>query len=89
MGRWPAATGNPGHGQASQLVEAFLRFAAQENTVPLMQAALAASDRYRISYWDAAILEAARAMGCRTVLSKDLSHGRDYEGVVAHDPFRT
>lgn len=77
------------HGQASQLIEAFLRFPVQENTVSLMQAALAACDRYRISYWDAAILEAARAMGCRTVLSEDLAHGRDYDGVVVENPFRT
>lgn len=75
------------HSQASQLVEAFLRFPVQENTVSLMTASLSASDRFRISYWDAAIVEAARALGCRTVLSEDLSHGRDYDGVVVTNPF--
>lgn len=77
------------HGQASQLVEAFLRYPVQENTAGLMQSALVACDRHRISLWDAAILEAARAMGCATVLSEDLAHGRDYDGVVVTNPFRT
>jgi predicted nucleic acid-binding protein len=74
--------------QASQLVEAFLRFPVQENTVALMTAAFASSSRFRISYWDAAIIEAARSLGCRTVLSEDLAHSRDYDGVVVRNPFR-
>lgn len=74
--------------QASQLVEAFLRFPVQDNTVPVMSAAIDSASRFRISYWDAAILEAARSLGCRTVLSEDLAHGRDYEGVTVRNPFR-
>jgi predicted nucleic acid-binding protein len=74
--------------QASQLVEAFARFPVQEITVVLMNAAIAAASRFQISYWDAAILEAARSLGCRTVLSEDLAHGRDYDGVVVRNPFR-
>ena len=76
------------HDQASRLVEAFLRFPQQETTAALMTAALASSHRLRISYWDAAILEAARKLGCPTVLSEDLTHGRDYGGVIVEDPFR-
>jgi len=74
--------------QASTLIEAFLRFPVQENTVPLMKAALESSVRFKISYWDAAIVEAARLLGCHTVLSEDLAHGRDYAGVVVRNPFR-
>lgn len=74
--------------QASQLIEAFLRFPVQENTVALMRAALASAARFRIAYWDAAILEAARSLGCQTLLSEDFSHGRDYDGVVVRNPFR-
>jgi|ERR1041385_1206643 predicted nucleic acid-binding protein len=74
--------------QASQLIEAFLRFPVQETTVPLMTAAIAAATRFRISYWDAAVLEAARMLGCRTVFSEDLAHGRDYDGIVVRNPFR-
>jgi len=74
--------------QASRLVEAFLRFPVQENTVVLMTRAFASSARFQISFWDAAVLEAARSLGCRTVLSEDLAQGRDYDGVVVLNPFR-
>ena len=76
------------HAQASALVEAFLRFPVQEITLALMKAAQDKSHRFRISYWDAAIIEAARSLGCRTVLSEDLSHGVDYGGVRVQNPFR-
>jgi len=76
------------HEQAGLLIESFLRFRVQDITLPLLQAALASKARFRISYWDAAILEAARALGCRTVLSEDLNHGQDYDGVKVVDPFR-
>jgi len=74
--------------QAALMLEAFLRFPAQEITVPLLRAALASGQRYRISYWDAAILEAARMLGCDMVLSEDLEHDRDYDGVRVRNPFR-
>ncbi len=41
-----------------------------------------------LSYWDAAILAAARALGCRELLSEDMSHGREVEGVLIVNPFR-
>ena len=75
-------------GQASALIEAWLRFPVQETTVPLMQAAIKGAGRFRVSYWDAAIIEAARTLECSTVLSEDLSHGRDFDGVRVENPFR-
>lgn len=76
------------HDQAATLVEAFLRFPVQEITLPLLKAAMESSRRFKVSYWDAAILEAARLLGCRTVLSEDLAEGQDYGGLVVVDPFR-
>jgi predicted nucleic acid-binding protein len=52
------------------------------------EAALETRERYQVSYWDAAILEAARAAGCPLVLSEDLAHGQDYGGVRVENPFR-
>jgi len=74
--------------QAAGLVEAFLRFPAQETTPDVMRAAMTLARRHRLSYWDAAILEAARALGCDVVLSEDLAHGRSYDGVRVENPFR-
>lgn len=75
------------HEEAASLISAWLRFPVQENTVAVFQAALAAKARFQISYWDAAILEAARAAGCRQVLSEDLNPGQDYDGLVVVNPF--
>lgn len=76
------------HAQATALIESWLRFTVAEITVPLMQAATAATARFHLSYWDAAIVEAARELGCETVLSEDLADGRDYDGVRVRNPFR-
>jgi predicted nucleic acid-binding protein len=75
------------HGQAAALVESFTRFTVQQIDLAVVRAAIATRERFGISYWDAAIVEAARALGCKTVLSEDLSDGQDYAGVRVEDPF--
>ena len=75
------------HDEAASFIAAWLRFPVQENTVALFQAALDAKERFQISYWDAAILEAARAAGCRQILSEDLNPGQDYDGLTVINPF--
>jgi predicted nucleic acid-binding protein len=76
------------HDQAAGLVEAWCRFPVQVTSVEVMRAALATRIRFGISYWDAAILEAGRALGCSVVLSEDLDDATDYDGVRVEDPFR-
>jgi predicted nucleic acid-binding protein len=75
------------HAHAAALVDAFRRFPVQETTLAVALAAIATRDRHGIAYWDAAIVEAARAAGCETVLSEDLSDGQDYAGVRVQNPF--
>ncbi|HEX5853686.1 MAG TPA: PIN domain-containing protein [Solirubrobacteraceae bacterium] len=75
------------HEQAAALVDSFRRFPVQETTVDVMLAAMGTRQRFEISYWDAAILEAARTLGCEVVLSEDLSDGQDYAGVRVANPF--
>ena len=75
------------HVQAVALIESWLRFRIVETDVPLLRNALATAVRWRISYWDAAIVEAARAGGCATLLSEDLQDGMDFAGVRVVDPF--
>lgn len=77
-----------GHQEAVDLIESWVRFPVQELTFSILHSALACKDRYQISYWDAAIIEAARAAGCREVLSEDLQDGHDYGGVRVVNPFR-
>lgn len=69
------------------LVESGLRFRVQESTVSLLRNAFASAARWRISYWDAAIVEAACEAGCTTLLSEDLQDGMDFAGVRVVNPF--
>lgn len=51
---------------------------------------LAGIDRHLadgLSLWDALMVEAARASGCATLLTEDLNHGQDHDGVTIHNPF--
>ena len=76
------------HQQAVRLIESFGRFSVQDITSTIVIAALGTRHRFQLSYWDAAIIEAARAAGCTEVLSEDLSDGQDYNGVRVLNPFR-
>jgi predicted nucleic acid-binding protein len=84
----PTPRGSLSHADAAALIETWLRFPVLDLTVPLVRAALAASARWQISDWDAAIVEAARALDCAVLLSEDLQHGQDFDGVKVVDPFR-
>ena len=83
----PSGRGALTHHQAAHFVEAFLRFPAQELTVDILRAAMATKQRYILSLWDALILEAARTLGCRVVLSEDMSNGSNYGSVKVVNPF--
>ena len=75
------------HDIAAGLVRTWLRFRLQETTLPVMLGALEIKAAHLLSYWDAAIVAAARALGCREIYSEDMSHGRDIEGTVIVNPF--
>ena len=76
------------HQQAVRLIESLRRFPVQDITTAILTAALDTRQRFQLSYWDSAIIEASRAMGCAEVLSEDLGDGQDYAGVTVINPFR-
>jgi predicted nucleic acid-binding protein len=41
----------------------------------------------QISYWDAAIIAAAKHLGCTAVYSEELNPGQNYDGVTVINPF--
>ena len=84
---WPTKPDRLAHEPAVTLIESWLRFRVIETTVPLVLHALATALRWRISYWDAAIVEAARVGGCSTLLSEDLQPGMNFAGVTVENPF--
>src|SRR5439155_2973989 len=72
---------------AKEFVENWLNFPTASLDSKTVRNALELAGAFQISYWDAAIIAAARELGCLTVFSEDLSHGQDYDGVVVVNPF--
>ena len=60
----------------------------QPVTQEVFRTAAEIADRHGVSYWDAAIVAAARILGCYAVYSEDLNDGQSYDGVVVINPFR-
>jgi len=76
------------HQQAVRLIQSWCRFPVQDVTLGLMQEALVIKERYQLSYWDSAIIAAAKLGNCSEVLSEDMNDGQDYGGVKVLDPFK-
>ena len=53
----------------------------------LVKVAIARSARYRISYWDGAIVAAAEMLDATTLYTEDLNHGQMYGSVRVENPF--
>lgn len=84
----PSRAGALTHDEAADQVARLHVFPVQPVTESVVVAAIATCAHYQISYWDAAIIEAARAIGSDTVLSEDLQDGQDFDGVRIVNPFR-
>jgi predicted nucleic acid-binding protein len=54
----------------------------------VVEAAWRLRKRFSLSFWDALIVGAAQAAGCPHLLTEDLSHGQDLDGVRVISPFR-
>ena len=75
------------HNEALDFLVDILQFPIHPVTLEIFQSAVAISQRFQISYWDAAILAAARALSCDAVYSEDLNPGQDYDGLRIINPF--
>ncbi len=54
---------------------------------PTIESAWAAESRYGLSYWDALMVAAAQHQGCRWLLTEDLQHDQQIDGVRIVNPF--
>lgn len=75
------------HERAADFITAWRRFSIQANTVETLLDALAIKERYGFSYWDSAVVAAARIAGCSELYTEDLSHGQIIDGVRIINPF--
>jgi predicted nucleic acid-binding protein len=73
---------------ALEWIESLEKVPCHATDMTLVKNAIAAALRWRISYWDAAVLVAAEGLGARILYTEDLNHGQAYGAVTAIDPFR-
>jgi len=74
--------------EIAKLIEDYLSWEIVINTPQAIIAALGIEARYKVSYWDALILQAAETCGAAVLYSEDLSHGQRYGAVEVRDPLR-
>lgn len=73
---------------ALEVVEHFSRRHVIVVTPNLIVASVDTSERYKISFWDAMIVEAAATAQCRTLYTEDLHPGQRIRGVRIQNPFK-
>lgn len=73
--------------EALEWIEQWVAFPCRPIDQQLVRIAIELSERFSISYWDAAILAAAEALGADTVYSEDLNDGQQYGRVRVVNPF--
>ena len=74
---------------AVRFLEPVLEMRVQAVTLGVFRNAVAIRRRFGLSYWDAAILAAARTLGCDAVYSEDMSSEQDYDGIRVINPFES
>ena len=54
---------------------------------PVLEDAWSIERRFRLHFWDALIVASARSAACAHLLTEDLQHDQDLDGVRVVDPF--
>ena len=84
--------GNPDPGlpveEAREDVLALEAWSPLPLTTRLAEAAWEVQARWGFSFWDSLIVAAARTQSCAVLLTEDLAHGQDLDGLRVVSPFR-
>lgn len=73
---------------AKEIVRDFLRWQVVVNNGDSILDAIDICDKYRYSFWDSMIIEAAIKGGAVFLMSEDLQHGQVISGVTIKNPFK-
>ena len=75
-------------GVARELIATYAVWRVALLTAEHVIAASRLEERYQLQFWDALIVAAAKVLRAETILSEDLHHGLEIEGLVVQNPFR-
>ena len=74
-------------GDARAEVRRYQRWQPWLNDHATVEAAWAIESRFRFSYWDALVIAAALQQGCSWLLTEDLQHDQQIDGLRVINPF--
>jgi predicted nucleic acid-binding protein len=74
--------------EARSEVRALLAWQPLHMNGDVLAAAWDIEDRFGLSFWDALVVSAAHTSGCRYLLTEDLQHGQELDGMTVLSPFR-
>jgi predicted nucleic acid-binding protein len=74
--------------EVRSLIQDYLSWEIVVNTPQSVIQALEIAVRYKISYWDALVLQAAESCGAAILYSEDFSTGQNYGAVQVINPLR-
>lgn len=72
--------------QVRLLIQDYLRWTVVVNTPVSVLQALELEERYKVSFWDALILQAAEASGADVLYSEDMATGQGYGALQVINP---
>lgn len=75
--------------ETREVIQDYLRWQVVVNTPESVLHALELEARYKISFWDALILQAAESAGATVLYSEDLAEGQSYDSVRVVNPFKS
>jgi len=73
---------------AREIVADYLAWEVVTNTGQSILEALELEQRYRISFWDALVVQAAESSGAAVLFSEDLPDGQTYGNVRVANPLK-
>ncbi len=72
---------------AEEVIQCYSKLDVVVIEPPLILEGISIKRRYKISFWDALIVAAAKSASCKIIFTEDLSHGMKIEGVEIVNPF--
>ena len=75
--------------KARGIIESYLAWPVELNDAKTVLAASEIEERHMLSFWDALIVASARNAEAEKILTEDLNHGQQIEGILIENPFVT
>ena len=73
--------------QARGVIESYLAWPVELNDVRTVLSASEIEERHMLSFWDAMIVASARKAKAEKIITEDLNHGQEIEGILIENPF--